>query len=125
MEDHIEPWGLRIQIFPSITHVDMDFRQEWEENLQTCSLKMMELLCKQYSNDLVSVDKEIEKLYVDNQSITLNDLFPTREGTLNTDLEGYVTEILKTKEKKCIRDKLAYDNKQAMGPKKQQVQKTQ
>ncbi|XP_073491307.1 uncharacterized protein [Aquarana catesbeiana] len=74
---------------------------------------MMELLCKQYTNELTLVDKEIEKLYEDNQLITLDGLFSTRESALKTNLEGYVTEILKTKERKFVRDKLAYDNKQA------------
>lgn len=74
---------------------------------------MMELLCKQYTNELTSVDIEIEDLYEDNQSITSDGLFSTWESALKTNLEGYVTEILKTKEKKFVRDKLAYDNKQA------------
>lgn len=45
--------------------------------------------------------------------IVSSELFPVREGTLKTHLETYVVEILKTKEKKFIRDKLSYDNNQA------------
>lgn len=65
-----------------------------------CFVKMMELLCCHYTNELTLLDKEIEKLYGDNHSITLDGLFPTRESMLKAGLESYVTEILKTKEKR-------------------------
>lgn len=112
-EENISPWGLRIQIFPTITQLEPEFKLEWEENLQSCSKKMMELLCKHYTTELSLVDKEIEKLHYDNPAIIADALFSTRENELKSNLELYVTEILKTKEKKYIRDKLAYDNKQA------------
>lgn len=47
-----------------------------------------------------------------NQLITTDGLFSARENIMKTNLEIYVIEILKIKEK-FIRDKLAYDNKQA------------
>lgn len=112
-EENISPWGLRIQIFPTITQLEPEFKLEWEENLQSCSKKMMELLCKHYTVELSLIDGEIEKLYRDNSAIVTDGLFSTRENELKTNLESYVTEVLKTKEKKYIRDKLAYDNKQA------------
>lgn len=112
-EDNISPWGLRIQIFPTITQLEPELKLEWEENLQTCSMKMMEFLCKHYTNELTLVDKGTEILYEDNQLITTDVLFPARENVLKTNLEIYVAEILKTKEKKFVRDKLSYDNKQA------------
>lgn len=112
-EENISPWGLRIQIFPTITQLESEFKLKWEDNLQSCSKRMMELLCKHYTVELSLVDKEIEKLYQDNSSIITDGLFSTRENELKSNLQVYVTEILKTKEKKYIRDKLAYDNKQA------------
>lgn len=42
--------------------------------------------------------------------ITSSELFPSRESTLKANLETYVAEILKTKEKKFVRDKLSYGN---------------
>lgn len=45
--------------------------------------------------------------------ITSDALFSTRESTLKANFEIYVAEILKTKEKKFMRDKLSYDNSQA------------
>lgn len=72
----------------------------------------MDLLCNHYTTELVSLDKEIEKLYEENELITLNELFPSRESTLKANLEIYIAEILKTKEKKLIRDKLSYHNNQ-------------
>lgn len=73
----------------------------------------MELLCNHYTTELAFLDKEIEKLYKENGLITSDELFPTWEGTLKAKLKIYVAEILKTKEKKIIRDKLSYDNNQA------------
>lgn len=81
--------------------------------MQSCASKMMDLLCKQYSTDLNALDMEIEKLYDENGSITSNKLFVTRETTLKADLENYVSTLLKNEEKKCVRDKLSYDNAQA------------
>lgn len=74
---------------------------------------MMELLNKQYSIDLSLLDGEIENLYEANRSIISDELFSTRETALKADLENYDSNILKTKEKKFIRDKLFYDNSQA------------
>lgn len=77
----------------------------WEENLQMCSTKMMELLCGNFSSELASLDNEIERLYKDNDLITSDELFSTCESTLKANLEIDVPEILKTKENKFMRDK--------------------
>lgn len=82
LDDRIAPWGLRIQIFPTVSNLEQDFRTSWETNLQSCSMKMMELLCGHYNDELISLDKEIEKLYSENSSIVSNELFSSREGTL-------------------------------------------
>ena len=58
MDDKITPWGLRIQILPTISNVDQEFKTEWETNLQICSFKMMTLLCQRYTLDLDSLDRE-------------------------------------------------------------------
>lgn len=113
IEDNITPWGLRIQIFPTLHNVDLEFKTEWEEALQICSARMMSLLCKHYTADLTILDHEIEKLYEENNSIVQEELFSTRESTLKADLENYVSALLKNKEQKFIRDKLSYDNSQA------------
>lgn len=113
IDDKIAPWSLRIHIFPTINKLEPEFKNKWEENLHLCSMKMMELLCGHFSHELVSLDKEIEKLYQDNDSIISNDQFSSRESLLKTNLETYVSEILKTKEKKFMRDKLSYANAQA------------
>lgn len=74
---------------------------------------MMDLLCRQYSLELEALDKEIETLYQANATLLLDSLFASRELTLKRDLETFVSEILKTKEKKFKHDKLAYDNNTA------------
>lgn len=58
IEDKISPWCLRIQIFPTINKLDSDFKVEWENNLQLCSVKMMELLCHHYTTELALLDKK-------------------------------------------------------------------
>lgn len=73
----------------------------------------MELLCEHFSGELTILDKEIERLYRDNDLIVSSELFSNRETILKTELENYVSGLLKTKEKKYMRDKLAYDNDQA------------
>lgn len=62
IEDKIIPWGLRIQIFPNIFKIESDFKKDWESNLQSCSVKIMEALCQNYVEDLEVVNNEIEKL---------------------------------------------------------------
>ena len=71
------------------------------------------LLCDQYSSDLAALDIEIGGLYNENSLITADESFSTRELTLNSDLEIYVSTLLKNKDKEFIRDKLAFDNGQA------------
>lgn len=109
IDDQMSPWGLRIQMFPTINKLEPEFKSQWEQNLQQCSVKMMEMLCCHYTNELTLLDREIETLYEVNKSITLDALFPSCESALRAVFESYVSEILKTK-KNFMRDKLSYDN---------------
>lgn len=71
------------------------------------------LLCQHYSKELESVDREIEKLYTDNTDLTAGSSFNKREEDLKAHIESFVGDLLKTKEKKLARDKLAYDSNEA------------
>lgn len=64
----IEPWGLRVQIFPNINKVETNVRMAWEANLQTCFFNMMHILCEKYGRNIANVDIEIK----DWQEITQN-----------------------------------------------------
>lgn len=60
--------------------------------------KLMDLLCKQYSNKLEFVDKDIEKLYTTNSILTFGTAFNEREESLKKYLESFVGNLLQTKE---------------------------
>lgn len=98
----MSPWGLRVQIFPNVRKMESDLKIEWENNLQDCSFKIMDLLCQHYSKELDLVDREIEKLYTDNTNLITDLSFNKREEDLKVHVESFVGDLLKTKEKKLL-----------------------
>ncbi|XP_040196297.1 uncharacterized protein LOC120929125 [Rana temporaria] len=112
-ENHITPWGLRIQIFPNLKKIDDSLKTEWEDNLQTCSFGMMHILCKQYEGEITDLDLQINTWYIDLILAATSPLFIQREKELKEHLEEYTADLIKIKEGKYMRDKSAYDNKYA------------
>lgn len=107
------PWSLRIQIFPNIRRVELNVKKAWELNLQTSSLKMMQILHDQYESDIKELYKEILKWQEDHGNMTLYTGFMDKDKKLKDYLTKYATNLIKMKENKFTRDKKAYDYEQA------------
>lgn len=48
IKEDINPFGLRVQIFPTFETGDVDFKREWEKTLDKCSKEMMLLRLAAY-----------------------------------------------------------------------------
>lgn len=106
--DRVCPQGLRIQIFPSFEVTDSQFKEEWEQNLNSCSADLIKMLKNKYSIELSDLDKEIEVLKTNGHQIASNADFQRREKELMQYLENYNKDIVMKKENKFYKDKLAF-----------------
>lgn len=59
LEHNIIPWDLCIQIFPNLKKVHGSLKLLWESNLQTCSSRMISILCSQYEHEISLFDEQI------------------------------------------------------------------
>lgn len=50
---------LRIQIFPNVPTVSDSLKTKWEDNLTSCSCKMMKILQEHYDQELTNIEKEV------------------------------------------------------------------
>lgn len=88
-------------------------KKNWEANLQSCSLQMMQILSDQCKIDLVEIDKDILKWQEDHKNICSHISFSDRNKTLKEHLIKYATSLIKSKDNTFLRDKKAYDLEQA------------
>lgn len=51
----INPVGLWVQIFPTISSTDNVFKKAWENNLKACSKVMMTLLSGEYNKQMTKI----------------------------------------------------------------------
>lgn len=63
------PFGLRVQIFPTMENIGPAFKKEWEKNLSACSNGMMSLLVEEYQRTIREIDRELDPLYIQLNSI--------------------------------------------------------
>lgn len=113
IRNEMNPLGLRIQIFPTLEDMSVNFKKEWEKNLSKCSTGMMSLLIDEYQRKLIDIEKELERL--NKQLIGFKDhaLFEQYDRNLNEHLEHYNKEILIKKDKKFFRDRVAFQESKA------------
>lgn len=88
-------------------------KKAWESNLQSCSLKMMPILCGQYDSDINELDKEILRWKEDHGNMASYTRYMDKDKKLKEHLIKYAANLIKTTENKFARDKKAYDNEQA------------
>lgn len=110
IDNKIVPWGLRVPIFPNIRKVEESLKSKWEENLQSCSFGMMDLLFTQYEHELGILDESVLKWYNDHGLISNSAKFKKKENELKIHLERYTLKIINTKESKFARDTNAHLN---------------
>lgn len=113
IREDINPYGLRIQIFPLIDNISPDFKKQWEDNLQACTRKMMRMLIEEYKTRSLALDKEIDNIYVKLQSFKSLPSLKEHEERIKIHLDQITTETLRKKDKKFWRDKLSFQEGRA------------
>lgn len=108
LSNHINPFGLRIQIFPTMESIGPKFKKDWEANLSTCSNKMMLLLIDEYKTTIAQIDKELEPLYTKLSSLKTHAQYNQQDKELNEHLERFNRDVLIKKENKFLRDSRAF-----------------
>ncbi|PIO11839.1 hypothetical protein AB205_0055700 [Aquarana catesbeiana] len=109
-EHKIVPWGLRIQLFPNIKKINDSLKASWEDNLQSCSLNMLSILCKEYESELEQLDISINRWYSDHASGVSSSRYSKRDKVLRAHLEEYTLSTINDKEGKFLRDLSAHEN---------------
>lgn len=108
IREDLNPLGLRIQIFPSFENLNSTFKTSWESNLKLCSTKMMSLLIDEYQKRLIEIDINVDKIYLQIQSLQTHSSFQELNEKLKTHFELFNKSILSKKENKFLRDKQAF-----------------
>lgn len=110
---NLNPFGLRVQIFPTFEHIDPSFKAVWEVNLKECSRKMMLLLIDEYAKRIVDIDGKLEKLQNQMSLLRTHVSFSESEERLKRHLEQFNKDILIKKDKKLQRDRKAFEDGRA------------
>lgn len=100
IRNEMNPFGLRIQIFPALDDMSTTFKNEWEKNLSKCSTGMMSLLMDEFQRKLIDIEKELEPIHKQLLCFKDHALYDQYDEDLNEHLEHYNREILIKKEKK-------------------------
>lgn len=108
-EDYkINPWGLRIQIFPNIREPSSELKTRWERILQGCSSHMMLLLREHHQAELVEINKELLELSAKGEKLKHHASFSNRDAALSSLMESYNKDLITRKSKKFDKDKRAF-----------------
>lgn len=84
----------RVQIFPNLGTFDSTFKARWEDNLLACSHKMMRLLIGEYRKILISIDKDINELFLQHPNIVNQPSFKDKDIELSLHLDRFNMEII-------------------------------
>lgn len=113
IREDLNPLGLRVQIFPSFDNIDSTFKMAWENVLKSCSNQMMNLLIEEYKKRLIDIDRNIDKLYSQINTLNTHPSFPELNEKLKAHIEAFNRDILAKKENKFLRDKQAFQEGRA------------
>lgn len=89
--------GLRVQMFPSIKDPSLDFKKSWETTLTNCSIEMMRSLIIQYTNDMTTLDSDIDRLNTQFEHLSSTPMFFAKWKELKDRLELMNKEIIVNK----------------------------
>lgn len=111
IRNDINPFGLRIQIFPLIENISPEFKIKWENNLQLCIRNMMQLLVEEYRARTPTLEKDIDHIYSKLQPFKSLSAFKDQEKRIKNHLDQVTVDILR--KKKFWRDKMAFEQGKA------------
>lgn len=101
------PYGLRVQIFPTLSKISSTFKQTWEDILLRSSFDMMRALITEYISTITQVDQELVELSGRYLNISSSEKYDVKVKELNDFLENLNTKIIAGKDKKRLRDRTA------------------
>lgn len=118
IREDINPYGLRIQIFPLIDNISQyqsisEFKKRWEDNLQLCTRNMMKMLIEEYKVRTLSLEKDIDLIYSKLQTFKSLPAFKEHKERIKTHLDQATAEFLGKKENKFWRDKMSFQEGKA------------
>lgn len=113
IKEGLNPQGLRIQVFPNLWDTKNEFEQQWEANLQDCTVKMMTSLNEHYNRDIRDLDIEIIEFQKQNMSLCAYPKFSEKDKLLKEYLEKHNKDLIYKKDMKFIQDKMAFNGKYA------------
>lgn len=100
LENNINPWGLRVQVFPNIRDPNTEFKTKWEKILNKCSEGLMDLLKENHLNDIGEIQKELDILSMKSNNFKTNESFDLRNKELNDYMERFNKNLIQNKLKK-------------------------
>lgn len=89
------------------------FKNEWQNNLSTCSRGMMSLIIEEYQKSLKEIDRELDSVYTQLVVFKNHALYAQYDKELNEHIEQFNREMLIKKEKNFHRDKNAFQDQKA------------
>ncbi|OCT78081.1 hypothetical protein XELAEV_18029181mg [Xenopus laevis] len=104
IENKITPRGLRIKKEPTFGKGDKEFITEWDEILDTCTIKLMQLIIKQRNKELEVYNKEIKNIHTKLEPFKEIDEFANCEKLMVERLNRLEDSIIDTKQRKFKRD---------------------
>lgn len=107
-DNNINPWGLRVQVFPNIRDPSSDFKRKWEKVLIRCSDGLMELLLEHHLHDIEEIQKELDVLSMKSNHFKTNETFESRNKDLNDHMEKFNKHLIQSKLKKFDKDLRAF-----------------
>lgn len=93
IKEKINPFGLRVQIFPTLEDMNPEFKTKWKAVLQACSSSLMELFIAEYNQRSVALDVEIISTCKKLQVFKTHKSIPDKEIKLKTHLETFNKDI--------------------------------
>lgn len=108
IEHNINPWGLRVQIFPNIRETSPEFKSKWEGIRIKCSEGLMELLREHHLVELSDTNKELDELEKRSSKLKVLEGFSLRNDALGTHMEGFHKRLIQSKNKKFDKNVRAF-----------------
>lgn len=103
------PRGLRVKKFPTFELFDESLKKQWTNTLPSCSRALMDIIIISKNKAIEVLQKDISELQEALKPLQGASEFLRLDQRLNEKLNCLENEIIMTKKKKMLRDKMDYD----------------
>lgn len=104
----INPFGIRVQIFPNLQNIHEDFKKIWESMLLQCSPLINTTLINEYKVRYQTIELEIIEFIKPSEPWRSHAQFLEKDIKLKEHFEGFNKNLIKNKDLKFERDKAAF-----------------